>query len=183
MTASNAGKILFLVPAAIEFLKFNPKAVCNKLEEEVYTKLQDKKILKCLQADALMFHHIYADLVLLAKSNELNKTVFDMNCHYLELKSSFEEIEAHPNTVLDSSCKVFVSESRLYGSTELNHRNHSSSQLVQKCIFQEDSSDVDILFPLIVAGVRSMKYNNTVASLPSTINLPASASLASHLQL
>ena len=39
------------------------------------------------KADALMFCHIYADLVTLAKSNDLDKSVNDMSKHYLEIKS------------------------------------------------------------------------------------------------
>jgi len=37
-----------------------------------------------LKADAIMFHHFYADLVMLAKSKELGKSVLDMGKHYLE---------------------------------------------------------------------------------------------------
>ena len=36
-----------------------------------------------MQADSLMYHLVYADLVVLAKSKELHKSVFDMR---LELK-------------------------------------------------------------------------------------------------
>lgn len=33
-----------------------------------------------------MFFHVYADLVMLSKSNDLKKSVLDMNQHYLEVK-------------------------------------------------------------------------------------------------
>ena len=34
-----------------------------------------------------MYYFIYADLVTLAKSNELNKSAYDIRIHYLELKN------------------------------------------------------------------------------------------------
>ena len=43
-----------------------------------------------------MFYHVYADLVILSKSNELKKSVLDMNTHYLELKIFLQDIEQHP---------------------------------------------------------------------------------------
>ena len=44
----------------------------------------------------MMFHHIYSNLVMLAKSNDLNKSVLDMRRHYFELKIFLEEIELSP---------------------------------------------------------------------------------------
>ena len=82
----NAAKILLLKNAAVEFVDFTGKNNGNKLERKVYKKLKHSDELAHLKADALMFYHIYADLVMLAKSNSLKKSVIDMNTHYLELK-------------------------------------------------------------------------------------------------
>jgi len=50
VTASKAAKILFLQVG---------KSVGNKLEQDVFRKLQDADELSQLKADALMFHHVY----------------------------------------------------------------------------------------------------------------------------
>ena len=42
------------------------------------------ELMTYLQADALMFYHVYADLVQLAKSKNLNKSAYDMMQHYLQ---------------------------------------------------------------------------------------------------
>lgn len=84
--AANAGKILFMIPVAVGFLEYTSKHSGNKLEKSVYTKLKDPQELAWLKADAIMFHHMYADLVMLAKSNDPQKSAFDMGRHYLELK-------------------------------------------------------------------------------------------------
>ena len=85
VTASNASKAFYLVPAAIEFLQFNgvSDTTGNKLERYLYVQLQDPTMLALLKADALMFHFIYADLTHLAKSEKLNKSAYDMSQHYL----------------------------------------------------------------------------------------------------
>ena len=59
-----------------------------------------------LKTDSLMFYHIYADLVMLSKSNDLEKSAFDMNQHYLELKLFLEEIEHNPLLVMDECYRV-----------------------------------------------------------------------------
>lgn len=91
VTASNARKILFLAKAAITFLEYTGRHKGNKLEKELYTKLQDPRQLVLLKADALMFVHVYADLVTLAKSRDLNKHVLDMNIHYFELQTFLKQ--------------------------------------------------------------------------------------------
>ena len=103
VTAANASKIIFLKEAAVHFLKYTGKNVGNKLEREVYTKLQDSMELAQLSADAFMFYHVYADLVLLSKSNDLAKSSLDMNLHYLELKTFLQEIEHTPDWYLIST--------------------------------------------------------------------------------
>ena len=66
-----------------------------------------------------MFYHIYADLVMLAKSNELKKSALDMNHHFLELQLLLQQLKHHPEEVMDAQCKVFPSENRLYGDEKL----------------------------------------------------------------
>ena len=74
VSASNAGKIIFLIPAAIKFLEFTGKSTGgNKLEKTVYSKLEDAKLVGALKADAIMYYHVYADLVCLAKSTEFDE--------------------------------------------------------------------------------------------------------------
>ena len=46
-----------------------------------------------LKVDALMYYHVYADLVMLSKSDDLKKSALDMNQHYLELKMFLQEVE------------------------------------------------------------------------------------------
>ena len=91
VTAANAAKIVFLRDAAIEFLKYTGKDKGNKLEKDVYTKLLNPAEIAGLRVDGLMFYHVYADLVILSKSNELKKSVLDMNIHYLELQTFYKK--------------------------------------------------------------------------------------------
>lgn len=61
--AANAARIVFLQEAAIDFLIFTGKRHGgNKLEKDVYLKLQDP--------------------LMLSKSKELGKSALDMNLHY-----------------------------------------------------------------------------------------------------
>ena len=85
VTECNTGKILFHREAAVDFLQYSGKSVGNKLEQVVFKKLQDLDELSQLEADAHIFHHVYSNLVMLAKFNDLDKSAFDMNEHYLEL--------------------------------------------------------------------------------------------------
>ena len=75
VTAANASKAFYLVPAAIEFLQYigisNTNG--NRLEKDLYKQLQDPDILALMKADSLMFYFVYADLTNLAKSTELKK--------------------------------------------------------------------------------------------------------------
>ena len=82
------------------FLKYTGKENGNKLERSVFQKLQDPLGLVHLKADA-MFHHVYCDLVMLAKSTSLNKNVLDMNKHYLELQTFLSEVERYPEAAVD----------------------------------------------------------------------------------
>ena len=70
-----------------------------------------------------MFYFVYADLVMLAKSNNLGKSALDMNQHYLELQLFLMMVEEAPQTAMNKLYKVFPSEARLYSSeTCVNHR-------------------------------------------------------------
>ena len=40
----------------------------------------------------LFFYHLYSDLTTLVKSNKLNKSVMDMNVHYLELHTFWKKL-------------------------------------------------------------------------------------------
>lgn len=73
-----------------------------------------------------MFHHVYSNLVMLVKSTTPNKSVLDMNQHYLELKLFLQEIERDPEIAMNPDYTVFKSESRLYGTDKgVNHRLHN----------------------------------------------------------
>ena len=158
VTAANAAKILFLKDAAIEFLKYSGKKTGNKLEKDVYTKLHDQTEIAQLRVDALMFYHIYADLVMLCKSNELKKSVLDMNVHYLELKTFLQELEQAPEIALNKDHVVFKSEATLYGkNVKVNHRLHTKAMPVHKKLFDVKDDDVSILYPMLAAGATKMK--------------------------
>ena len=103
VSASNAGKIVFLTKATTKFLEYTGRCINgNKLERTVYEKLKDPVKLAGLKADSLMFHHVYVDLVMLAKSKELGKSPLDMGRHYLELKQFLEKAQKDPSIVLNN---------------------------------------------------------------------------------
>ena len=158
VTAANATKIVFLQEAAVHFLKYTGKDKGNKLERDVYTKLLDPTEIIQLKADGLMYHHVYADLVMLSKSNDLGKSSLDMNLHYLELKTYLQEVEHHPEVVMEKDYMVFRSEEQLYGDNKIiNHRLHSKSQAVHMKLFEQSEHDSAILYPLLVAGAVRMR--------------------------
>lgn len=163
VSASNSSKILFLAKAAIRFLEYTGRCSGNKLEKTVYEKLKDSVRLAGLKADSLMFHHVYADLVMLAKSKELGKSALDMGKHYLELKLFLEKAQADPSIVLHNKLQVFPSEQRLYTAVttsktaaKLNHREHASYQHVRKRLFEKDEWDDSMLLTRLSHGCKSM---------------------------
>ena len=80
----------------------------------MHEKLNDDKIMAAAKADGLMFTHVYANLVTLAKSTVLNKSAFDMRIHYLELDSFLEMLIDDPKKIFDEKLQVFRSEQKLY---------------------------------------------------------------------
>ena len=105
-----------------------------------------------------MFHHVYSNLVMLAKSSDLNKCTFDMKKHYLELRLFLEEVEHNPETALNKEFKVFPSEEQLYGNNKaVNHRLHPMYEPVENRLFTKDDWDDTLLYPLLTAGVAEMK--------------------------
>ena len=156
VTAANATKILFLCEAATDFLVYSGKDKGNKLECSVFQKLQDPVELAHLTADAIMFHHVYSNLVMLAKSTTLNKSVLDMNQHYLELKLFLQEIERDPEIAMNPDYMVFKSESRLYGTDkEVNHRLHNMYKCTEQKVFTE-LPDKTTVYSLLVVGASAM---------------------------
>ena len=158
VTAANAGKVLYLKKAAVEFLRYTGRENGNKLEKDVSIKLQDHNELAVLKADALMFFHVYADLVTLAKSTELMKSALDMNTHYLELQVFLLELEKYPETIMDQHYTVFKSEERLYkDDAKVNHRCHAKLKCVHDELFISNEWDETLLYPIITNGAASMK--------------------------
>ena len=158
VSAANATRILFLVDAAVHYLEYTGKDEGNRLESTVFKKLHSTELLAKLKADALMFYFIYSELVMLAKSEDLKKSAFDMNKHYLELQLFLEMIEEEPSTAMDRHYKVFVSEDRLYGSEKaVNHRIRPKNSALHRRLFQSDEWDASILYPALKAGVSRMK--------------------------
>ena len=92
----------------------------------MHQKILEQEQIAFLKVDALMFYHVYADLVIFLQSTELNKSMLDMNQHYLELKLFLEEVELCPDIILKMNVAVFKSEVQLYNSGKINHCNNSS---------------------------------------------------------
>ena len=113
-----------------------------------------------MQADALMFHHVYADLTFLVKSRDLSKSAYDMRIHYLELRCFLEEVMQHPEIVTERHRQVFVSETQLYEG-KLNHRYHKHTctpmECVQESLFYFLPEDKQLLFTKLIAGTACMK--------------------------
>ena len=154
VTASNAGKVLFLREAALDFLQYTGKNNGNKLEREVFKKLEDPNKLEHLKVDA---YHVYSNLVMLAKSRDLKKCIFDMRKHYLELQLFIEEVEHNPQTALNKEFKVLPSEECLYGDKKVNHRLYPMYGPIEDRLFTNDELDSTLLFPLLTAGIAEMK--------------------------
>lgn len=58
-------------------------------------------------ADSLMYYHVYGDLYMLSKFNDLGSTILSMSYQYLELQICLLEVEKSPEVVLDLHYQVF----------------------------------------------------------------------------
>ena len=156
VTGCNASKIVFLITAALEFFEYTEKHKSgNKLEKELYQKLNNEQELVQLLLDSLMYFHIYADLIMLSKSKQLHKSTLDMNQHYLELKCFLAEAGRFPEIVLDQAHKVFNSEMTLYSNNKAtNHR--LAKPHVWKEVFTSAKQHDSLLQPRIISGCSSM---------------------------
>ena len=159
VTASNAARAFYLAPIAAEYLDhLSTTKTLNKLEQDVLKKLNNDSELAQLKLDGLFFYHIYADLMMLVKSNDLSKSVLDMNTHYLELQISLGELAQHPEQALNPHYKVFPSEERLYSeSKKMNHRKHRDATIIYKHLLVHNEWDDSILLPRIAAAAAAMK--------------------------
>ena len=109
-----------------------------------------------LKADSLMYYHIYGDLLMLSKSNDLDLSVLSMNQHYLELKTYLSEVEINPDIVFDPNYHVFPSEKRIYGpDPKLNHR--LKSKVVYEKLFESIDVNCDHLTEILTSGALKMK--------------------------
>ena len=80
--------------------------------------------------------------MMLAKSCDLDKNVFVINQHYLELQEFLNAVEHDPDAAMNENYQVFSSEKRLYVSDEMiNYRLHSSYIFVEEKIFTHDDKD------------------------------------------
>ena len=130
----------------------------NKLESSVKEKLADPTVIACLKADCFMYYHAYADLVMLSKSTELDKSAFDMNAHYLELQNWLDEIQRNPSVIFNMQYRVFQSEEQLYGDNKkVNHRYHAKSKCLYDHLFAASTDGEDILLQSLVQGALKMK--------------------------
>ena len=142
----------------MHFLQFTGKDAGNKLERDLHAKLLDEAEITRLIADGLMYYHVYADLVMLSKANDLGKSSLDMNQHYFELKLYLQEVEHHPEIVMDKDCKVFRSEENLYGDNKsINHRKRSKVQAVHAKLFSLSECYSATLYPLLISGAVKMR--------------------------
>ena len=158
VSAFNAVRILYLAPIAVEFLK--EQALLkepNKLERETLEHLEDSERLLHVKVDGLFYYHIYADLVNLVKSNLLDKSVLDMNNHYLELLTALTELSCHPEEILNPSLRVFPSEPRLYEDNKISHRKHPGNSDLYKQLFSVNDTDREFMLRKVKAAAFPMK--------------------------
>ncbi len=159
VTAANASKIVFLKDAAIQFLVYTGKSETgNKLEKDVFSKLQDPLELVALRADSLMYFHIYADLIMLSKSKDLGKSAMDMNQHYLEMKVFLGDVLSNVDYIFNQGLQVFKSEKRLYDEDmkKTNHRLRSCMSTITVQLFKIPETEKKELKDVLMAGAAKM---------------------------
>ena len=157
VTSCNAGRIYFLRKAMVTFL-LEQKTIksLNRLESTCLKKLQDPLLLANLQLEGLMFDKVYADLITLVKSTDLNKSALDMNAHYLELLEFFQLLITKPFTLLDLETVVFKSEPLLYSASKLNHRLTKKYVPVRLELYQGQDTDDSVLLSMVTAASNAM---------------------------
>ena len=161
VTSCNAGWLYYLRKAMIEFLKEQEliKAL-NRLETTCLKKLHDSLLLINLRLEGLMFDKVYADLMILVKSTDLNKTATEMSLHYEELVNFFGTLITKPCEILNSSIQVFESESSLYDeSSKLNHSLQDKYIPVRNALYESHENDESLLFPLVSAAVSTAMHS------------------------
>jgi len=147
-----------LAPAIEDFLvELKETKSLNRLEEDVLTNIQSDTMLAQLKLDGLMFDHVYSDLMMLIKSKSLNKSVLDINQHYMELKCFLQQISNHPEEIMNLDLHTYPSEPSLYGdSQKTNHRVKQNYVAVRKRLFTADPFDEEELYPRVAAAAKSM---------------------------
>ena len=155
VTSSNAGVIFFLSKAMVTFLNERKQLKkLNQLESTCLQKLTNVDLLTKACLEGLMYDHVYADLMMLVKSNVLMKSSFHMNVHYGELVVFLESLTENPSLILESTSCVFTSEIRLYGNDKMvNHRLRKNYIPIRESLFEPNSIPIPInkqlLFDLI----------------------------------
>ena len=160
VTACNAGIILFLRKAMVSFLNEQKMLKkLNMLETTCLKKLSNVTLLTKVRLEGLLFDKVYADLMMLVKSENLRKSSLDMNIHYSELLGFLRSITDDPKILLDSSACVFVSELNLYeNNIKLNHRLHKQYLPVREVLYDCATVDTNqaLLFNMIHKVGNSM---------------------------
>ena len=108
VASCNAGRVFYLKRAIIAFLKEQEliKSL-NQLESACLKKLQDPLFITKTHMEGLMFDRVYADLMMLVKSKELNKTALDMNVHYKELLNFLQRLSDTPSLIVNENTLCF----------------------------------------------------------------------------
>jgi len=136
-TSCDAGRVFYLKRAMIAFLKEQEliKSL-NQLESACLKKLEDPMLITKIHMEGLMFDRVYANLMMLVKSKELNKLALDMNVHYKELLDFLQRLIDKPLLILNREQIVFPSEPRLYSNDKkLNHRLRThSANVLSRCL-------------------------------------------------
>ena len=106
VTSCNAGRLYFLCKALVGFLKEQEliKAI-NCPEYTCLKKLHDSLLLVNSRLEGLMLDKVYADLMILVKSTNLNKTAIEISSHYEELLNFFSTLITEQGNFLILMCR------------------------------------------------------------------------------
>uniref|UniRef100_A0A1X7TAG3 Uncharacterized protein n=1 Tax=Amphimedon queenslandica TaxID=400682 RepID=A0A1X7TAG3_AMPQE len=81
-----------------------------------------------------------------------------MNVHYLELQRFLNDLQQHPEAIMNKEHRVFISEESIYGNDAiLNYRCRAKWKLVHTHLYSLDTWDSTLLYPIIIAGVTAME--------------------------